>query len=100
MMPMITMRDAFGTSYVITTTSRELLQAWFDEWLPRLYPAGADPRLGDPQIMSVYPLDPDGKGFDWPANSRYMGDIFTIPHDPAKVLAALDERRAWIEAQT
>jgi hypothetical protein len=98
-MPMITMRDAFGSSYPIATTSRELLQAWFDEWLPVLYPADADPGLGDPVIMGVWPLDPHGTGFDWPPDSRYMGDMFRIPRDPAMALAALDKRREWIEAQ-
>jgi hypothetical protein len=98
-MPSIELRDAFGTSYRISTTNRDTLQAWFDEWLPVLYPPDGDPRLGDPMIMSVYPLDPAGTGWDWTTDSRYLGDAFTIPRDPAKALEALDRRREWIEAQ-
>lgn len=82
----------------IDTASRELLQAWFDEWLPLMYPADADPGLGDPVIRSVYPLDPAGTGWDWPGDTRFIGRPFRIPRDPARALAALDEQRADIEA--
>jgi hypothetical protein len=99
-MPRVELQDAFGQCFTIATTSRELLQAWFDEWLPVMYPADADPGLGDPVIRSVYPLDATGTGWDWPGDSRYIGVPFRIPRDPAKALAALDEQRARIEAQT
>jgi hypothetical protein len=98
-MPHVEIRDAFGSSFRISTTSRELLQAWFDEWLPKLYPADADPQLGEPLVMSVYPLDPCGTGYDWAADARYLADPFTIPRDPAQALAALDRRREWIDMQ-
>ena len=98
-MPRIELQDPWGQCYAIATTSRELLQAWFDEWLPIAYPADADPVLGDPVIRSVWPLDPKGTGWDWPQDSRYLGQPFRIPRDPAKALAALDEHRAWIEEQ-
>jgi hypothetical protein len=91
------MQNAFGEAFRIDTTSRELLQAWFDEWLPLMYPPGADPGLGYPLIASVYPLDPSGTGWDWPADSRFMGESFRIPRDPAQALAALDGQRAKIE---
>jgi hypothetical protein len=96
-MPRVELQDAFGQCFIIATTSRELLQAWFDEWLPVTYPADADPVLGDPIIRTVYPLDVVGTGWDWPGDTRYITRPFTIPRDPAKALAALDERRAWIE---
>lgn len=100
-MPHIQMRDAFGTNFQITTKSRDLLQAWFDEWLPQLYPPDAPAGLGDPIIMSVYPLalTPGGKEYDWACDNRYLGQSFTIPRDPARSLEALDRQRKWIEAQ-
>ena len=95
------MQDAFGTMYRITTRSRELLQAWFDEWLPRLYPADAPEQLGDPLIVRVYPapVTPGAMEYDWSTDTRWIGQSFTIPRDPALALTALDARRAWIEEQ-
>jgi hypothetical protein len=98
-MPRVELQDAFGTSYSITTRSRELLQSWFDEWLPLTYPADAPSEIGDPVIRAVYPLDVTGEGYDWPLCAQFMSDSFRIPRNPAKALEALDERRAWIEAQ-
>jgi hypothetical protein len=99
-MPRVELQDAFGQCFAIATTSRELLQAWFNEWLPVLYPPGTSTALGDPVIRSVYPLDVRGTGWDWPGDSRHIGVPFRIPRDPAQALAALDKRRAWIEEQT
>jgi hypothetical protein len=98
--PHIQMRDAVGMNYQITTKSRELLQAWFDEWLPQLYPADLEPEYGDPVIMSIYPLPlaPSGNEFDWITDSRKLGQQFTIPRDPAKALDALDRQRRFLEA--
>jgi hypothetical protein len=98
-MPRIEMRDAFGVMYRIDTRSQETLQRWFDELLPALYPSDANPALGDPYITAVYPLDYDGTGFDWPADSRYMASAFTIPRDPKRALAELDRRAGWIKLQ-
>jgi len=98
-MPRVELQDAFGQCFRIDTTSRELLQAWFDEWLPVLYPADAPPGLGDPVIRSIYPLDPDSRGWDWPGDIRFIPQSFRIPRDPAKALAALDEQRERIKDQ-
>jgi hypothetical protein len=91
------MQNAFGETFRIDTASRELLQAWFDEWLPLMYPPGADPRLNDPLITSVYPIALPGNVWDWPGDTRFMGESFRIPRDPAQALAALDAQRARIE---
>jgi hypothetical protein len=100
-MPMIYMRDAFGSNFTITTKSRDLLQAWFDEWLPQLYPPGLEPEYGDPVITSIHALPlapPPSKEFDWVTDSRWLGQQFTIPRDPAKALDALDRQRRFLEA--
>jgi hypothetical protein len=99
MMPRVEMRDPFGTMFRIDTGIPGMLQAWFEEWLPKLYPAGMERDFGDPLIMSVYPLDPDGTGYDWPADTRYISQPFNIPRDPARALDALAARRAWIDEQ-
>jgi hypothetical protein len=92
--PRVELHGVCGNMLRIDTTSRELLQAWFDEWLPLLYP---DPRLGDPVIQCVYPLQAADGAWDWPGDTRFTGQPFRIPRDPAKALAALDTQREWIE---
>ena len=92
------MRDAFGANFELSSQDPELIQRWFDEWLPKLYPADLPPDFGDP-LIQVWPLSPDGRSLDWAAKSPHIQDLFRIPRDPAKVLAAIEDRRKWIEAQ-
>jgi hypothetical protein len=98
LMPRVTLRDPFGMTFQISTMNDDLLQRWFDEWLPRLFPANMPQELGDP-LVEVWPLThADGRSLDWAAKSQHMGP-FTIPRNPAKALAVIEERRQWIEAQ-
>jgi hypothetical protein len=98
-MPRFTIRDAFGMGYELSSKDPELIQRWFDEWLPKLYPADAPEDYGDP-VMMVWPLpEADGRSLDWAAKSPHIQDMFRIPRDPAKALAAIEDRRKWIEAQ-
>lgn len=99
-MPYVMLRDAFGSSFHISTRNRATLQAWFDEWLPVLYPADLPEAYGDPVISQVFPLfDREMKNPDWTQDSRYLGDQFRIPRDPALALKALDDHLAGIERQ-
>ena len=98
-MPYIDLRDPFGTSYRITTLGEDLLQPWFDFWLPRLYPPDAPAGYGDP-VLTAYPTV-FGSELDWPAWGPLIGGNapFTIPRDPALALEALRKRRTEIEDQ-
>lgn len=100
-MPRIEMRDAFGTSYRIDTASDETLQAWFDEWLPRLFPAGLSGDYGEPLILRVEPLYPGGADSapDWPTWGPMMNEPFYIRRNPAEALPELGRRREWIEQE-
>lgn len=98
-MPHYEMRDAFGMMYRLSTQDRDLAQRWFDEWLPRLYPADMDADYGLP-VMSVWPMQFDGRqSADWPTDTRYIRELFTIPRDPSLALAAIDQQRAEIDEQ-
>jgi hypothetical protein len=96
-MPRIEMRDAFGTSYRIDTSSDQTLQAWFGEWLPLLFPADLDIDYGQPLILRAEPLFDKENHPDWPPWMPYMHDPFHIPRDPAEALPALKRRREFIE---
>lgn len=95
-MPYYEMRDAFGTMYRITTQSTELAQAWFDEWLPRLYPPEMPADYGLP-VMTVWPMWTADNLPDWAAFVPFISESFTIPRDPKMALAAIAERRALID---
>lgn len=98
-MPHVEMRDAFGVMYRITTFGEDLLQEWFDFWLPRTYPDGLPPDAGEP-VIGIWPaVDPQTGDADWPAWAPLLNDRFTIPRDPAKALQALRDRRAWMDAE-
>lgn len=97
-MPRYELRDASGQHFLLSTASDQLAQAWFDEWLPVLYPPGLADDYGLP-LMQVYPLSPDGRSADWATDMRWVTIPFTIPRDPRLALAAIASRRIWIEQQ-
>ena len=98
-MPHVELRDCMGMTYRISTASPAMLQAWLEEWLPRLYPPDLPAAAGDP-VVHLWPLDPafTGNMLDWVADGR-VNSWDTIPRDPAKVPAALAQIRARLEAQ-
>jgi hypothetical protein len=96
-MPRIDMRDAFGTTYRIDSMDWGILQQWFDEWLPRVFPASMPDSYGAP-LLTVWPLpEADGRTMDWAADTRYITEPFYIPRDPSKALATIAARREEIE---
>lgn len=99
-MPHVDLRDPGGMHYRISTTSRETLQAWFDEWLPRLYPAELPPEYGYPNVM-IYPLftGDSQRAPDWVTYAPVLGTWRKIPRDPANVMEVLDQIRDRLEAE-
>lgn len=98
-MPTYTLQDTAGVAYRLTTTDEYLARQWFSEWLPRLYPRDLPEKYGLP-VIAVWPLPAeDSENMDWPADTRWISEPFTIPRDPKLALAAIAERRKWIEDQ-
>lgn len=85
-----------GDIYRITAISEDLLQAWFDEWLPRIYPPGLPHAYGLP-TLHVHPIWQPDLQPDWCQDARLSGIPFQIPRDPAQALAAIAARRAELE---
>lgn len=102
-MPWVTLLDGYGNNWRIATMNEATLQAWFGEWLHRVWnPALTFGGQPEPQVI-VYPLwdatAPDGKPAapDWLSDSRVISEPFVIPRDPAQVLPALKAKRAELE---
>ena len=97
MMPHAVLMGPGGYSATITTRDREMLAAWFAEWLPRLWGPGTE-NLGEPAV-NIHPVwgGPDyNDDPDWLTDSRAVGQLVTIPRDPVQVPPYLDEwRAAW-----
>lgn len=94
-MPRVDLRDAFGTSYQVATMDLELLERWFREWLPRLYPPELAEQYGEPAII-VWPLFDAERVPDWPASSTATY-IEPFTRDPGQAMAVLEDMRKRIE---
>lgn len=85
-----------GMVYRCDTLDLDLLAAWLGEWAPRLASPGIALR------MLVFPL-PKGPalhdGYDWPADSRFLGTPFIIPDEPGEILTAMQNERERIERE-
>lgn len=95
-MPRITIRDYMGMAYTIDTTSWELIEQWLAEWAPRLTNRAAG---FDLTAMRIWPLELADQRFDWPADTRFIGEPFSLGYTAGEALARLRDRKQLIEQQ-
>jgi hypothetical protein len=91
-MPRVELYDPTRTVYRCDTLDLARLEEWFGEWLPRLFDGWPDEPGLEP-LVSVWPLSMPVSGLpDWPADTRAIGEPFTVPRAPAAAMAALRAR--------
>lgn len=94
-MPRVMIRSGAGMDYRIDSSDEGSITAWFDEWLPRLWPAGS-PDACEPMIM-VQPLwisDDPATDPDWFADTWVTGRFYPFPaHTGERAMELLAELR-------
>lgn len=99
----VSLTDAFGTVYPICTRNTELLEQWFAEILPDIYPESEGYEYPAPWI-EVYPESrKQDMEYDWFTDSRVLMRRYPFPYrtgpDAIKGFELLrDHLKAQVEA--
>jgi hypothetical protein len=99
-MPRVLLMDACGMAYRIDTLGEGQLQAWLDEWLPKLWPDGDQRMVPRVNIQPLWRGNFGTEDPDWLCDTRVMGDSHPFPaRDGMEGMRVIEELRQGLEAK-